>query len=91
MQLLSGGFGDYAAYGLALLAALANAAGQILQRKPSREEPEEAQESARLFLDLAKQPLWLAGIAGVIIGTLFQIGALAFGPLATVQTVVILE
>ncbi|HET7371655.1 MAG TPA: DMT family transporter [Gammaproteobacteria bacterium] len=91
MQLLSGGFEQYVAYVLALLAALANAAGQILQRKPSREEPEEAQESARLFLDLAKQPLWLAGIAGVILGSIFQIGALNFGALATVQTLVILE
>ncbi|HET7307154.1 MAG TPA: DMT family transporter [Gammaproteobacteria bacterium] len=91
MHILSGGFGEYTAYGLALLAALANAAGQILQRKPSREEPEEAQESARLFLDLARKPLWLAGIAFVVLGSVFQIGALNFGALATVQTLVILE
>lgn len=91
MHILNGEFAEYAAYILALLAALANAAGQILQRKPSREEPEEAQESTRLFLDLAKKPLWLAGIACVVLGTLFQIGALNFGTLATVQTLVILE
>ncbi|HET8700293.1 MAG TPA: hypothetical protein VFL97_01310, partial [Nitrococcus sp.] len=91
MQIFSGGFGQYAVYGLALLAALTNATGQILQRKTSRQEPEEAQESTQLFINLAKQPLWLVGIAGNMLGSAFQIGALAFGPLATVQTVVILE
>jgi drug/metabolite transporter (DMT)-like permease len=91
MQILSGEFAQYAAYGLVLLSALTNATGQILQRKVSRRVPEEAQESAQLFLDLVKQPLWLAGIASIVLGAVFQIGALAFGPLAAVQTVAILE
>lgn len=91
MQIFSGGFGQGAAYGLVLLSALTNATGQILQRKASRRVPEEAQESAQLFLDLAKQPLWLAGIASIVLGAVFQIGALAFGTLAAVQTIAILE
>lgn len=91
MQIFSGGSGQFLVYVLAILAALANAVGQILQRKTSRKEPEEAQESARLLVDLARQPLWLLGIAGVVLGSVFQIGALAFGPLATVQTLVIME
>jgi drug/metabolite transporter (DMT)-like permease len=86
-----GGIEHYAGYGLALLAALAHAAAQILQRKESRKEPEEAQESARLIIDLAKDPVWLAGIATKVGGTLLQIGALSFGTLASVQTVVILQ
>jgi drug/metabolite transporter (DMT)-like permease len=91
MQILGGGLDQYAGYGLALLAALTHAAAQILQRKASRKEPEEAQESARLIVDLAKKPVWLAGIAAKVAGTLLQIGALTFGTLATVQIVVILQ
>lgn len=90
-HLLGGGIGQYAVYILAILASVANAAGQILQRKPSRTLPEEEQESTRLFFDLARKPLWLAGIATTVFGSILQISALALGALATVQTVTILE
>jgi drug/metabolite transporter (DMT)-like permease len=90
-HLLGGAIGSFAVYVLAILAAAAHAAGGVLQRKPSREIPENEQESLRLFRDLFKQPLWFVGIATTILGTILQVGALALGALATVQTIVILE
>lgn len=89
---MKGGFTGIAiSFVLALLAGLANAAGQVLQRKAARKEPAELQMSPRLLVDLAQRRTWLFGICAVVGGTLFQIAALAFGPLATVQTIVILE
>lgn len=85
------GSGMFLVYALAVAAAATNAAGQVLQRKPSRKLPKADQESAQLFRDLVRQPVWLAGIAATLLGSVLQISALAFGALATVQTVTILE
>ncbi len=85
------GIASFAVYLLAIAAALANAAGQVLQRKPSRNVPAGDQESAKLFRDLAKKPVWLAGIATTLLGSVLQVSALAFGALATVQTLSVLE
>jgi drug/metabolite transporter (DMT)-like permease len=40
---------------------------------------------------LARRPVWLLGIASMILGFGFQISALRFGPLALVQPVLVLE
>ncbi|HET6631175.1 MAG TPA: DMT family transporter [Rhodanobacteraceae bacterium] len=78
-------------YALALIAAIINGAAQVMQRKASRDEPDRLEMNPRLFVELARHPIWLLGIAGVVVGSVFQIAALNFGALASVQTIVILE
>src|SRR5580698_7551842 len=41
--------------------------------------------SPRIFVDLAHQPLWLASIAGTLLGFALQVLALKYGPLALVE------
>ncbi len=75
---------------LAVLAAWANAAASVLQRKADREEPDDRTGLAMLW-DLAHKPAWIAGIAAVVVGFLLQVGALATGPIALVQPILVLE
>jgi hypothetical protein len=44
-----------------------------------------------LILRLVRRPVWLAGIASMILGFGFQLSALRFGPLALVQPTLALE
>ena len=44
-----------------------------------------------LVFRLARQPVWLLGMASMILGFVFQISALRFGPLALVQPILALE
>jgi drug/metabolite transporter (DMT)-like permease len=44
-----------------------------------------------LVFRLARRPVWLAGIASMILGFVFQVSALRFGPLALVQPILALE
>jgi drug/metabolite transporter (DMT)-like permease len=44
-----------------------------------------------LVFRLARRPVWLLGIASMILGFVFQISALRFGPLALVQPILALE
>jgi drug/metabolite transporter (DMT)-like permease len=44
-----------------------------------------------LVFRLARRPVWLLGLASMILGFVFQISALRFGPLALVQPVLALE
>lgn len=90
-HLLGGGLDQIVVYLLAIFAAAAHAAGQVLQRRQSREVPEKEQESVQLLRDLVRQPLWIAGIGATVLGSISQIGALTFGALATVQTITIVE
>lgn len=76
---------------VAALAALANAAASVLQRKAARGEPERTAFSLRLLWDLAHRPVWVAGITAVAVGFLLQAVALATGSLAAVQPVLVLE
>ncbi|MCA1835958.1 MAG: DMT family transporter [Actinobacteria bacterium] len=75
---------------LAILAAVANATASVLQRKAARNERDSRSGLAMLW-DLARQPVWIGGIAAVIVGFLLQAGALATGPVALVQPILILE
>lgn len=47
--------------------------------------------SPRLFLDLARQPLWLAGIAANVAGFALQVVALRFGALALVEPILVCD
>ncbi|PZS39515.1 MAG: hypothetical protein DLM62_07895 [Pseudonocardiales bacterium] len=77
---------------LAVLAAMANAAASVLQRKADRDEPEGGAGSGlRMLWHLAHKPVWFAGIAAIIVGFLLQAGALATGPITLVQPILVLE
>jgi drug/metabolite transporter (DMT)-like permease len=77
---------------LALLAALANAAASVLQRRAAATE--RVAPSGRRFSWLAHllhRPVWMWGSAMLIFSGVFQAGALATGPLAVVQPVMATE
>lgn len=73
----------------AVMGAASNAAGTAFQRKAAFAVPQGG--GVRLVRALARQPVWIAGIAGVIGAALFQALALVNGPLALVQPLFILE
>jgi len=76
---------------LAMAAALANARSSVLQRKVAREQAEASSAGLAMMWDLAHKPGWWAGIATIIVGFGLQAGALATGPLALVQPVLVVE
>lgn len=83
--------GEIVTYGLAVLAALANATSSTLQRRANRDEPDDVAFTPRIMLDLLRRPVWLGGILAVIAGFLLQAGALSRGNLAVVEPVLTLE
>lgn len=76
---------------LAALAAVSNAASNLLQREANRRASPELALSPRLFGALLRQPVWLAGVAAVTVSFVLQVGALDAGALAAVQPVIIME
>lgn len=78
-------------YLLALLAAGANAASSVLQRKANRRVPRKQNLSLRLIWSLLHQPVWFGGVLAVIVGFLLQAAALGTGELAVVEPVLVLE
>lgn len=77
---------------LALLAALANAAASVLQRRAAATE--RVAPSGRRFswlTHLLHRPVWMWGSAMLVFSGIFQAGALATGPLAVVQPVMATE
>lgn len=76
---------------LALLAAASNAAASNFQRQAALSLPDQKASGPGLILALIRRPVWLAGIAALIGGFVFQAAALATGPLALVQPVLVTE
>ena len=77
---------------LALLTAASNATASVLQRRAASQTKATRQLGGfSLLRDLARRRVWLAGIAMVIVASLFQAGALATGPIALVQPIFIVE
>jgi drug/metabolite transporter (DMT)-like permease len=75
----------------AVLAAVSNAVGTVLQRQAALIVPQSNGYRLRLMLDLLRTPVWFGGILGVIFAALFQALALVTGPLAVVQPIFVLE
>lgn len=75
----------------ALCAALSNAFATVLQRKAALVVPHSQGFRAGLILDLVRQPVWLGGIAAVVVAGLCQAVALGTGPLTIVQPLFVLE
>lgn len=76
---------------LAALGAFLNAGGDLLQRRVTRDEPDDATGGARLLLDLARRPAWLAGVVAGLLGLAVHVVALSIGEIATVQPLLALE
>ena len=76
---------------LALAAALSFAVAGVLEQRSTKQVPQRRAMSPRLLVDLARRPLWLAAIGGTIAGSVLQIAALHFGPLALVQPILVCD
>ncbi|HET9731415.1 MAG TPA: DMT family transporter [Acidimicrobiales bacterium] len=76
---------------LALLASFCTATSSVCQRLGARAEDEVAGFDARLIFRLARRPIWLLGVAAMILGFVFQLTALHFGSLALVQPILATE
>lgn len=76
---------------MALLAAIANAASNVLNRKASRKEPAQEQFRLRLIIDLIRHRTWLLAVTVMLLSFVFSAVALGTGQLATVQILIILE
>lgn len=80
---------------IAVVAALAAgacfAAGGVLQQRVAATRPEGQSLSLGLLKDLARQRLWVIGIVFAFLSYGFQSLALAFGPLALVQPLIVSE
>ncbi|AEW97397.1 MULTISPECIES: DMT family transporter [Streptomycetaceae] len=78
-------------YLLAVLAACANAAASVLQRKANRELPSGHGPGPGLILVLLRRPVWCLGVLAVIAGFLLQATALAHGDLSVVEPILVFE
>lgn len=65
----------------ALMFGVASVADQHSTKRVKQRKP----LSPRIFLDLARQQLWLASIGGTLLGFALQVLALKYGPLALVE------
>src|ERR1700722_12635721 len=75
---------------LAVAASLCTATASVCQRLGARNS-ETAGFDVWLVFRLARQPVWLLGMASMILWFVFQISALRFGPLTLLQPTLALE
>ncbi|HYZ55529.1 MAG TPA: DMT family transporter [Streptosporangiaceae bacterium] len=75
---------------LALAASLCTATASVCQRFGARGSETKGFDIWLVFR-LARRPVWLLGVASMILGFVFQMTALHFGPLALVQPILALE
>ena len=75
---------------LAVVASLCTATASVCQRIGASSN-ETAGFDVWLVFRLARRPVWLLGVASMILGFVFQLTALRFGALALVQPILALE
>ena len=75
---------------LAVAASLCTATSSVCQRTGARSSPP-AGFDLWLVFRLARQPVWLLGIASMILGFVFQLTGLRYGDLALVQPILAAE
>lgn len=73
---------------LALLAAALFGTGVAFQQRPASQVPDEFAARPGLLVRVARQPLWLLGIAAEIAAFVVQVGALRHGSLVVVQPLI---
>jgi drug/metabolite transporter (DMT)-like permease len=76
---------------LAVAASICTATASIAQRYGARNVRTTRGFDVGLMIRLARSPVWLLGIASMILGFGFQLAALRFGALALVQPIMSLE
>lgn len=74
---------------LAVLAAMASATAAVLQRRAARTRSDAS--GLALLRNLAREPVWLGGVAAIVVGFGLHTAALATGPLILVQPLLVLE
>jgi hypothetical protein len=74
----------YLALGLAVCAALVFGIASVADQRSTKRVKRRGPLSPRIFLDLARQPLWVASVCGTLIGFALQVLALRYGPLALI-------
>ena len=82
---MSAGLAVVLAVCAALVFGIASVADQRSTKRVKRREP----LSPRIFVDLARQPLWLASVCGTLLGFGLQVLALRYGPLALVEPLLV--
>jgi drug/metabolite transporter (DMT)-like permease len=75
----------------AIAAGMALATTGVLQQRAASSRPNDEQFSLRMLIKLARNKTWLAGLGAAVLSYGFQALALAFGPLALVQPLVVSE
>jgi drug/metabolite transporter (DMT)-like permease len=73
----------------ALAAGISFAVGSVLQQSAASQAPADETLSWRLLVDLAHRRTWLIGIGSDLLSFALQALALAFGPLALVQPILV--
>jgi drug/metabolite transporter (DMT)-like permease len=76
---------------LGLAAALVFGVASVADQRSTKRVRRRSALSPGIFVDLARQPLWLASIAGTVIGFALQVVALRFGPLALVEPLLVCD
>lgn len=76
---------------LAILAAAVNAGSSVLQRVANRREASSQDTGVAALVHLLRRPVWLAGIAAVIVSFVLQAAALSVGDVSEVQPLMALE
>jgi drug/metabolite transporter (DMT)-like permease len=82
---------DLTAVLLAVAAALVFGIASVADQRSTKRVRSREPLSPRIFLDLIRQPLWLASIGGTLLGFVLQVLALRFGPLALVEPLLICD
>jgi drug/metabolite transporter (DMT)-like permease len=77
------------AIALTLAAALVLGIASVADQRSTKRVKRRKALSPRIFLDLVRQPLWLASVCGTVLGFGLQVVALRFGPLALVEPLLV--
>lgn len=82
---------DSVAIVLGLAAAFVLGIASVADQRSTKRVERRRALNPRIFLDLVRQPLWLASIGGTLIGFALQVVALRFGPLALVEPLLVCD
>lgn len=80
----------YLAVVLAVCAALVFGIASVADQRSTKRVKRRGPLSPRIFLDLMRQPLWVASVCGTLFGFGLQVIALRYGPLALVEPLLVL-
>jgi drug/metabolite transporter (DMT)-like permease len=88
---VSGQLSSVIAVVTAVSAALVFGVASVADQRSTKRVKRRRALSPRIFLDLVRQPLWLASIGGTVLGFALQVVALRFGPLALVEPLLVCD